>query len=632
MAYTINLTNGTEIVAGGLSDGSIDTSATSLTLIGKNYAGYGEILNENLVHLLENFASPNSGSNPGPPNPLAGQLWWDTTNNILRVYSGTSWKISTGATSAPFSSPPGDLSALGGDLWFDSTNQQLKIYSGASWITVGPVATPTTGDTGAFPSVMTDTLGGSHIVTQIRIAGVPYVIISKDTFSSALAGFSIIKAGINFSTIASPAMQISTQDTGATPNTLVQRDSASGVTAAAITGTILTATNFVTAPAFNGTFNGNLAGNVTATTVSATTVAASGVNASGGYTGTLLTASQPNITGLGTLTGLGVNGTTTLVGSATLNGSPIATIGGSASFTSINSTPIGNVVPSTGAFTTLAGTLTTASQTAVTGVGNITAGTWSANVIQPSYGGTGVNNGSRFITLGGNLTTTAAFTLNQSVASNAAPTLQGTNFNSIPNSALNNSGITVTAGTGLSGGGTVALGSSVTLNNAGVTSIVAGAGISISGATGAVTISAGQGLGTGSDVQFKSLGVGTAASGTTGEIRATNNITAFYSSDKKFKENIRPIPDALNTVCAIGGDLFDWTDEYCEAKGGVDGYFVQKADFGVIAQKVKAVFPIATRTRPDGSLAVDYEKLCALAFAAIDQLRLEVDSLKTKIK
>ena len=132
--------------------------------------------------------------------------------------------------------------------------------------------------------------------------------------------------------------------------------------------------------------------------------------------------------------------------------------------------------------------------------------------------------------------------------------------------------------------------------------------------------------------QFNSVGVGTAASATTGEIRATNNITAYYSSDRKFKENIQEIPNALEKVDAIGGKLYDWTDEYIQDHGGEDGYFVQKADFGVIAQDVQSVFPIATRTRPDGSLAVDYEKLCALAFAAIKELKSEVEVLKGQIK
>lgn len=132
--------------------------------------------------------------------------------------------------------------------------------------------------------------------------------------------------------------------------------------------------------------------------------------------------------------------------------------------------------------------------------------------------------------------------------------------------------------------------------------------------------------------QVTSLGVGTAASGTTGEIRATNNITGYYSSDKKFKENVRDIPDALTTVNEIGGKLFDWTDDYLESKGGQDGYFNVKHDFGVIAQDVQKVFPIAVRTREDGTLAVDYEKLSALAFAAIVELTKKVEELEGKIK
>ncbi len=93
---------------------------------------------------------------------------------------------------------------------------------------------------------------------------------------------------------------------------------------------------------------------------------------------------------------------------------------------------------------------------------------------------------------------------------------------------------------------------------------------------------------------------------------------------------MRDIPDALATVNAIGGKLFDWTDDYIESKGGADGYFVQKADFGVVAQDVQKVFPIAVRTREDGSLAVDYEKLGALAFAALVELTKRVEALESK--
>ena len=664
MAYTINLTNGTEIIAGGLSDGSVDTSATSLTLIGKNYAGYGEILNENLVHLLENFASPNSGATSGPPNPLAGQLWWDTTNNILRVYSGTSWKISTGATSAPFSSPPGDLSALGGDLWFDSTNQQLKIYSGSSWVTVGPSATPVTGDTGAFPSVMTDTLGGSHIVTQIRIAGVPYMIVSKDTFPSALAGFSTVKAGINFSTIASPTMVLSTQDINATASTLVQRDSSAGITGAGITGTILTGTNYITSPTVFATssFNGNIAGNVTADLVEATTIRAAGISASGGYTGTLLTASQPNVTGLGTLTALNVNGNVAIIAaSATLNGSPIARIGDPANFSSINNTPIGNAVPSTGAFTTLtasaltttaaltsngtiiastvqAGTignsgavlfgtlnsssasqpnLTTAS--ALVSVGNITTGTWSATTVQPQYGGTGVNNGVRTITLGGSLTTTAAWTLNQNVEINSSPTLRGANFNSIPNGALTNNSIVIN-GTSVALGGTYS--SSIVGSVTGTANQVI-----TSSASGNITLSAPQNLHTGSNFQVNSLGVGTGASGTAGEIRATNNVVAYYSDDR-LKTRLGKIENALDKICSLEGFYYEANQTAQDL-----GYAVQR-EMGISAQSTQLVAPEIVKPAPidDRYLTVQYERFAPLIIEAIKELRIEIDALKAKIK
>jgi hypothetical protein len=135
---------------------------------------------------------------------------------------------------------------------------------------------------------------------------------------------------------------------------------------------------------------------------------------------------------------------------------------------------------------------------------------------------------------------------------------------------------------------------------------------------------------TGGTGQVTSLGVGTAPSGTTGEIRATNNVTAFFSSDRQFKKNVQPVQNALAKVQAIGTKTFDWTDEYIAKHGGEDGYFVQKNDFGVIAQDVQAVFPEAVRTRPDGSLAVDYEKLGTLAFQAIIELTERVKALEVK--
>lgn len=349
MAYSINLTNGTTLIPGGLSDGTVDTTHSSLTLIGRDFAGYGQFLNENLVYMLENFAN-----GTGPANPLKGQLWWDTNNNILRVWSGSSWKISTGATSSPFSNPPSDLSSLGGDLWFDTTNSQLKVYTGTAWIVVGPVATPATGNTGAVPAIMTDTSSGSHIVIQFIINGTVWAIFSKDTFSSLLTGFSTVVAGLNFSSVASPTMGLNTQSVSALPNTLVVRDALSGISAATVSGTTGSFSASVTAPTFNGTLSGNVtAPQVSATTISATTISTQGISASSGITGSILTAAQPNITALGNVNNLTASGTINFTGYARYNGSELATIGGSASFTSINSTPIGNVTPASGAFTSL---------------------------------------------------------------------------------------------------------------------------------------------------------------------------------------------------------------------------------------------------------------------------------------
>jgi hypothetical protein len=152
--------------------------------------------------------------------------------------------------------------------------------------------------------------------------------------------------------------------------------------------------------------------------------------------------------------------------------------------------------------------------------------------------------------------------------------------------------------------------------------------IIVTNGNGSITLSTPQAINTASNVQFASFGVGTAASGVSGEILATNNVTAFYTSDRKFKTNIQSIPHALVKVAAIGGKTFEWTEDYLNDHGGEDGYFIQKNDFGVIAQDVQSVFPIAVRAKPDGTLAVDYEKLCALAFAAIIELKAEVDALK----
>ena len=113
MAYAINKTDGTVVAT--VADGTLDTTSSSLSLIGKNYAGYGEVLNENQVKILENFANTSSNQ---PASPLEGQVWYNTTANQLQVYNGSSFKSVSGANvnaSVP-------TNTAQGDLWDDSTN------------------------------------------------------------------------------------------------------------------------------------------------------------------------------------------------------------------------------------------------------------------------------------------------------------------------------------------------------------------------------------------------------------------------------------------------------------------------------------------------------------------------------
>ena len=149
-----------------------------------------------------------------------------------------------------------------------------------------------------------------------------------------------------------------------------------------------------------------------------------------------------------------------------------------------------------------------------------------------------------------------------------------------------------------------------------------------SGATARTSL----GVGTTDDVQFDSFGVGTAASGTTGEIRATNDVTAFYSSDVALKENITNIPDSLEALKKLNGVLFDWKKEYIDQRGGEDGYFVRKKDVGVIAQEVEKVLPEAVAQRPDGIKAVKYDRLTCLLIEAVKVLSDKVEKLNKENK
>lgn len=149
---------------------------------------------------------------------------------------------------------------------------------------------------------------------------------------------------------------------------------------------------------------------------------------------------------------------------------------------------------------------------------------------------------------------------------------------------------------------------------------VAGSGLE----SAVVTLSLPQNIHTSADTQFNSLGIGTPASTTTGEIRATGDITAFYSSDIRLKENIQPIENALEKVESISGNTYDWKDGYDEIHSHKGN------DVGVIAQEIEQILPQIVTNRDNGYKAVQYEKIIPLLIEAIKELSNKVKVLENK--
>ena len=192
MAYTINLTDGTLFAT--IADGTINTSS-NMVLVGKNYAGYGEFLDENFIHLLENASNTTA-----PTAPLTGQLWWDKANSLMKVYSGAAFKVISGAT-ASSTAPTGNVT---GDLWYDTVNAQLKVWTGTVFLLVGPQFTAGTGTTGAIVATITDNTSVSHVVIELYVENSIVGIISKDaafTPQVPLTGFTTVRPGITLSTL-----------------------------------------------------------------------------------------------------------------------------------------------------------------------------------------------------------------------------------------------------------------------------------------------------------------------------------------------------------------------------------------------------------------------------------------------
>lgn len=195
MSYQVDRFNGTFLTT--VEDGAIDNT-TDLRFIGKNYAGYGEVQNENFLHLLENFANTSQ-----PPKAITGQIWYDSANKRIKFYDGIRFKAlanSETSTSSP-------IDAITGDFWWDSSTKQLYVWSGTEYVLVGPEISPAFGFSGAEAVTVkgrpvgtpVGTLETEYTIVKLVVDGRTVYVVSATEFilsaDTPITGFGTIKKG-----------------------------------------------------------------------------------------------------------------------------------------------------------------------------------------------------------------------------------------------------------------------------------------------------------------------------------------------------------------------------------------------------------------------------------------------------
>jgi microcystin-dependent protein len=194
MAYTVNHTDLANKGSITVEDNTLNQT-TTLSLPGRNTTAYGTAIAENFLHLLENFTNSTA-----PGNPIEGQLWYDNTPGVdmLKLYDGTTWISASGLKKA--TTQPGAAQSVTGDLWVDTDNQQLYLYTGSGWVLVGPQFSDGL-STGVRATSIVGTNNVSYTCLIVEVSAKTLAIYSTATFTpkTTLTGFTSIKPGFNLS-------------------------------------------------------------------------------------------------------------------------------------------------------------------------------------------------------------------------------------------------------------------------------------------------------------------------------------------------------------------------------------------------------------------------------------------------
>lgn len=491
MPYTINRTNGLKITV--VADGTINTTSLDLTLVGKNYTGYGEAFNENFVKLLENFSN-----NKQPLKPLSGQLWYDSSSKRISVYNGTKFRPIGIVVSSDSRPSPSDSNK--GDLWFDQSvvGGALYAYNGVSWTKIGPVNSKV-GNTGAIASTVLNsdnTLDTPVIKETINstIAFISYagprfnVDYTDDVYTES--NISLIQPGITM-----PGAD-ATHGVSVT-NVLTKSGHLLWGTAASAIG-LVQSTN-ATTPGYHSADEFLLTSELAALQDKVT------INDNDGILIGNPTVFQLHVTQ--------ANGNrianASVVNGKIFNVNVNTTAGGTyTNVVSFDGTDGLKVLPNTSTAVTIGSTSTPFESVHTRNIyaERITATDFIYDSEEFTAGTLTVSGTATAVTFYGS----------------------GAGLTNIPNGALVNSSVTVAAGTGLSGGGNVALGGTITLTNAGTLSVAGTANqVLVNGlttaATGAVTLSLPQSIATSSSPTFAGLSI---TNGITASSLTASSLTA----------------------------------------------------------------------------------------------------------